>query len=36
MDAIERVVNNPPDLILMDIVMPKLDGITASERIRQF
>ena len=36
MDAIERVVSDPPDLILMDIVMPKLDGITASERIRQF
>lgn len=36
MDAIEQVVTEPPDLILMDIVMPKLDGISACERIRQF
>jgi len=36
MDAIEQVVSEPPDLILMDIVMPKLDGISTCERIRQF
>ncbi len=35
-DAIEQVVTDPPDLILMDIIMPKLDGISACERIRQF
>jgi DNA-binding response OmpR family regulator len=35
-EAIDQVSNFLPDLILMDIVMPRLDGISTCERIRQF
>jgi DNA-binding response OmpR family regulator len=36
MDAIDQVASFIPDLVLMDIVMPRLDGISTCERIRQF
>ncbi len=35
-EALEMVSSRHPDLVIMDIMMPKLDGITACERIRQF
>lgn len=35
-EAIELFTSNPTDLILMDVMMPKLDGFTACQRIRQF
>jgi DNA-binding response OmpR family regulator len=35
-DALEAVSARSPDLVLLDIMMPKLDGITTCERIRQF
>jgi two-component system cell cycle response regulator DivK len=33
-DGIELAASNPPDLILMDISMPDIDGLTATARIR--
>jgi len=36
LDAIEMVSSRHPDLVIMDIMMPKMDGITTCERIRQF
>jgi DNA-binding response OmpR family regulator len=35
-EAVESVAENQPDLVLLDIMMPVLDGFTACERIREF
>lgn len=33
-EAVEKVKNHRPDLILMDLMMPVLDGVMATEIIR--
>jgi DNA-binding response OmpR family regulator len=35
-EAVEVVAEQRPDLVLLDIMMPILDGFTACERIREF
>lgn len=35
LEAIEKAVSRRPDLILMDLRMPKLDGFEAAERLKK-
>jgi CheY-like chemotaxis protein len=34
-EAVEMATSEPPDVIVMDILLPKLDGLRASARIRE-
>jgi DNA-binding response OmpR family regulator len=34
--AIDAVANEKPDIVLLDVMMPVMDGFTACERIREF
>ncbi len=35
-EGVDRVREHAPDLILMDVMMPKMDGFTACQQIRSF
>ena len=35
-EAIEIFTSNPTDLVMLDVMMPKLDGFSTCQRIRQF
>jgi DNA-binding response OmpR family regulator len=35
-EAVESFSSNPVDLILLDVMLPRMDGFTACQRIRQF
>ena len=35
-EAVEKAKNERPDLIILDIMMPKMDGLTACGKIREF
>lgn len=35
-EAVERAKQFPPDLILMDLSLPIMDGLTATQQIRKF
>ena len=34
LEAVERAIANPPDLILMDVTMPRLTGFEACRRLK--
>lgn len=34
-EALEKVLSKPPDLILLDIVMPKMDGYQVARRLKE-
>ena len=35
-EAITKIVDNKPDIILLDLLLPKVDGFKVLERLRQY
>lgn len=35
LEAVQHFESSPPDLVLLDVMMPKMDGITAARRMRE-
>lgn len=33
-DAIDMIVDTTPDIVLLDLIMPKIDGISVVERVK--
>ena len=36
LEAVEKARNEKPDLIILDVMMPEMDGLTACTKIREF
>ena len=34
LEAVDMATSNPPDIIVLDILLPKMDGFEAAQRIR--
>ena len=34
-DGLQKVINEKPDLVLLDVMLPKMDGLSVCRRIRQ-
>jgi len=34
-EGLEKMIKNPPDIILLDIVMPRMDGFEVMEEVRK-
>lgn len=35
LEALAKVRENPPDILLLDIMMPKMDGATLAQKLRE-